>query len=271
MSSAGRSRIRLAPPDRVDAADEAARSIPACRGRRARARGRRGARRRRSESRRTHAACGRRTHRARHRRNLALGQLGDERVFFEDRRVAPARGPVELGDDRRPVFDADLVDAVFVAVERQQAAVAAHADRDEDAVERIEHAIRRESRAKGGAGCASLDDGVPGASEWSEFIPALIRASAFDRRRPNPRSVNDGIDGRTTSPVSMRSSRKNGSVLAVATHRARPRTTRPCHVAKNAHHDAARPLRHGDMHGADDRADLHVNPRQSAGCTGQLW
>jgi hypothetical protein len=58
-------------------------------------------------------------------------------VFFEDGGVAPAARPVELGDQRRVVFDADLVDAVFIAVQRQQAAVAAQAD----AVEGVEHAV----------------------------------------------------------------------------------------------------------------------------------
>jgi hypothetical protein len=38
----------------------------------------------------------------RHRRNLARGEFGDERVFFEDCVVRPARGPVELRDDGGP-------------------------------------------------------------------------------------------------------------------------------------------------------------------------
>ena len=39
--------------------------------------------------------------------------------------LAPAARAVELGDERGGVFDADLVDPVFVAVEGEQAAVAA--------------------------------------------------------------------------------------------------------------------------------------------------
>lgn len=52
-----------------------------------------------------------------HRRNLARGEFGDERMLFENRVVRPARRAIELRDDRRAVFDTDLVDAVFVAVE----------------------------------------------------------------------------------------------------------------------------------------------------------
>ena len=73
-----------------------------------------------------------------------------EGVLFEDLRVAPACRAVEL---RRPptapqrraagaaVLQPDLIDAVLVAVQAEQAPVAAQAY----AVERIEHAIGRES------------------------------------------------------------------------------------------------------------------------------
>jgi hypothetical protein len=52
--------------------------------------------------------------------------------------------PVKLRDDRRTVFHADLIDAIFVAVEREHAPVGAFAEREEDAVERIEDALGRE-------------------------------------------------------------------------------------------------------------------------------
>src|SRR5690606_19073235 len=52
----------------------------------------------------------------RHHGNLPLGQFQAEAVFFEDRRVAPAMGAVELGDQRCAVLDAHLIDAVFIAV-----------------------------------------------------------------------------------------------------------------------------------------------------------
>ena len=42
---------------------------------------------------------------------------------------APALRPIELGDQRRAVLDADLVDAVFVAVQREDAAVGDAAER----------------------------------------------------------------------------------------------------------------------------------------------
>jgi hypothetical protein len=56
-------------------------------------------------------------HRRDHR-HIALGQFEGEAVFFEDRFVAPALRPVELGDQRLGVFDAHLIHTVFVAVER---------------------------------------------------------------------------------------------------------------------------------------------------------
>lgn len=93
-----------------------------------------------------------------HRRNLARGELGDERMLFEDRFVRPAGRTVELRDDRRAVFDAHLIYAVFVAVEREQAPVGAQAGRHQHAVERVEHALGRESgerRAGGRSGSGS--------------------------------------------------------------------------------------------------------------------
>jgi len=58
-------------------------------------------------------------------------------MLFQNRRISPARGAVELGDQRRAVFHARLIDAVLITVEGQQAAVAAQTD----AVQRIEHGI----------------------------------------------------------------------------------------------------------------------------------
>jgi hypothetical protein len=70
-------------------------------------------------------------------RDLARGQLGGERVLLEDGGVAPAFGAVELDHHRGRVLDPHLVDAVLVAVERQQAAVGLEAG----AVERVERAV----------------------------------------------------------------------------------------------------------------------------------
>src|SRR5262245_40159512 len=75
-------------------------------------------------------------------RNLALGELERERVLLVDLSVGPARRAVELGDHDGPVFEIDLVHAVFVAVQREEAPVAAHAGR----LERVEHGIGREVR-----------------------------------------------------------------------------------------------------------------------------
>ncbi len=75
-------------------------------------------------------------------RNLARGELGDERVLLADRVVRPARGPVELRDNRSGILDADQVDAILVAPERLQPAVA----HDADAVQGVEDAVGRELR-----------------------------------------------------------------------------------------------------------------------------
>ena len=61
-------------------------------------------------------------------------------MLLGDLRIGPAARAVELGDDRRLVFAPHLVDAVFVAVEREQPAIAADAER----IERIEDAVGRE-------------------------------------------------------------------------------------------------------------------------------
>lgn len=64
----------------------------------------------------------------RHYRYVALGEFEGEAVFFEDGFVGPALGTVELGDQRFAIFDADLVHAIFIAVERQNAGVAEKTD-----------------------------------------------------------------------------------------------------------------------------------------------
>ena len=75
-----------------------------------------------------------------HHGNFTLDQFGDKGVFLEDGGVAPAIGPVEFDDHGTALFPPDLVHAVFVAVERQQAAVAMQSD----AVEGVQHAIGAE-------------------------------------------------------------------------------------------------------------------------------
>ena len=73
----------------------------------------------------------------RHHRDFDVGQFEGELVFFEDGFVGPALRTVELGDQRFGVFDADLIDAVFVAVERENARIA----EETDAFDGIEHEI----------------------------------------------------------------------------------------------------------------------------------
>ena len=67
--------------------------------------------------------------------NFLRGQLCRESMLLADGRIAPATRPVELGDHRLAVFDADLVDPILVAVEREDPAIAAKSPR----LERIEH------------------------------------------------------------------------------------------------------------------------------------
>ena len=85
------------------------------------------------------------THRRDHG-NLPLGQFRYEFMLFPDRLVAPPARPIELRHQRRRILAIHLVDAVFIAVERKQAAVA----RQADALQRIEHAVGREARIRRG-------------------------------------------------------------------------------------------------------------------------
>ena len=52
---------------------------------------------------------------------LRRGQLERERVLLVDLRIAPARRAIELEHPQRAVVVAQLIDAIFVAVEREQA------------------------------------------------------------------------------------------------------------------------------------------------------
>ena len=73
----------------------------------------------------------------RHHGDLPFRQLQAEGVLLADRLVGPAARPVELGDDEATVFEADLVDPVFIAVEGVEMAVATQAG----ALHRIEDAV----------------------------------------------------------------------------------------------------------------------------------
>ena len=76
----------------------------------------------------------------RHGGDFRLGQGQGEDMLLADRRIAPAAGAVELGDQRRAVFHPHLIDAILIAVQGQQAAIAAIAG----GVHGIQHRVRRE-------------------------------------------------------------------------------------------------------------------------------
>ena len=73
--------------------------------------------------------------------NLAFGELPGEFVLLEDRGVRPSTRPVELRHHGRPVLEVDLIDAVLVAVQREEPTVPPQTH----AFERVEHAVRGES------------------------------------------------------------------------------------------------------------------------------
>src|SRR5882762_11545731 len=72
--------------------------------------------------------------------NLALGELVREGVLLVDLGVAPAAGTVELGDHHRAVLEPDLVHAILVAVETEQAPIRTQARGGDP----VEHPVRRE-------------------------------------------------------------------------------------------------------------------------------
>jgi hypothetical protein len=76
----------------------------------------------------------------RHHRNFALGQFLGKSVLLQNLRVRPAIGAVELGDQRRAFVHADLINAVFIAVEGKLAAIGTQTE----TFNGIEHAVRRE-------------------------------------------------------------------------------------------------------------------------------
>jgi UDP-glucose 4-epimerase len=75
-------------------------------------------------------------------RQLGSRQFERKRMFLEDLCVAPAARPVELEHQRAVVRRAELVDAVLIAVQREQATVAFHAER----FRRRQDGVRRQSR-----------------------------------------------------------------------------------------------------------------------------
>jgi hypothetical protein len=71
-------------------------------------------------------------------RDFDVGEFGGEAVLFENGFVGPAIGPVELGNQRLLFIDADLIDAVLIAVERENTGVGDKAD----ALDGVQHQVR---------------------------------------------------------------------------------------------------------------------------------
>jgi len=81
----------------------------------------------------------------RNERQFRIGQFKRERVFLFDRRIAPAPTAIKLRNQWRGIFDADLIDPVLKAVEREQASVGIYAGR----LDRRQHDVRREPCIRG--------------------------------------------------------------------------------------------------------------------------
>lgn len=114
-----------------------------------------------------------------HRQALAR-EIEGELVLLAQRRVGPAQRAVELRDQRLAVLDADLVDAILIAVQRQQATVGDEAL----ALDRRQDEVRRE-------GLEGMEDGgvqrrslATSAATWSSAGSTTSRVSDG---RPNTR------------------------------------------------------------------------------------
>src|SRR5437660_982894 len=77
-------------------------------------------------------------------RDLALGELARERVLLVALGLRPAARPIELRHHHASLLEPDLVDAVLVAVEAEEAPVRAQAGRGD----RVEHPLWRELRIR---------------------------------------------------------------------------------------------------------------------------
>ncbi len=98
----------------------------------------------------------------RNHRHIALSQFEGEAVLFEDGLVGPALGAIELGDQRLAVFDADLIHAVFVAVERQHTGVA----EETDAFDCVEDQVRGECFKRVGHASSCAQQGAASGRVW---------------------------------------------------------------------------------------------------------
>src|SRR5450631_3668886 len=91
-----------------------------------------------------------------------FGQLETEAVLFHNLFGAPAFGTVKLGNQRLPLVNAHLVDAVLVAVQRKGAAVTAKTL----AFDGIHDEIRGECVERMSSGCHEVT--IPSNRPWQE-------------------------------------------------------------------------------------------------------
>jgi hypothetical protein len=89
-------------------------------------------------------------------RNLRVRQFLRKIVLFLNLRIAPAARTVELGDNGVRILDADLVDAVLVAVQRQQTPIGQQAG----GVDGLQHGIRVEPVIGGGIAGSIFHGGI---------------------------------------------------------------------------------------------------------------
>src|SRR6185503_18897074 len=110
----------------------------------------------------------------RHHRDLALGQLACERVLLFDLSGAPASRPVELEHTRGAVLEPGLVDAVLVAVERQEPPVGAQSR----AIAGVEHDFRGQRGVRMGHGVI-VDAWRRTTSRWRALASPTATSRSF--------------------------------------------------------------------------------------------
>ena len=101
-------------------------------------------------------------HHRRHHGNIHRCQFEGKAVFFEDGFVGPAVWSIELGDQRLAVFDADLIDAVLITVQRQNAGVAEKTN----AFDSVEYQIGRECCKRVGHAYSCAQQAAASGQSW---------------------------------------------------------------------------------------------------------
>ena len=128
-------------------------------------------------------------------RDFAACELERERVLLEDGGVGPALRPVELRDQGRPVFEPCLIDAVLVAVQREEPPVAPKRPRldcveDQGRRERVIscHSAQVNTSTRPGSDAADLDSPPRQSKERRLRRKTLVLSSVpvGRQRRPEP-------------------------------------------------------------------------------------